>query len=240
MFVAGLPGMGKSLVVQRLARVAAARGRATHLVRWDAARLAFERPEILERYPEVEGVTHIVIRRAVGAWVRGAVLDWHRRAGPAALLIGETPLVGERLAELARVRDDALEPLLASERTIFVLPVPSREVRRAVEAARVREIAAPRIAADATSAPPHLVRWHWDDLLREAREHGIAAGAPGAPYDPALYEAAYRTLVADRHVATLRLDAVLDVRGSVHDVGAAGDLIPTPDEVARAIGASAG
>lgn len=233
--------MGKSLVMQRAAHVAAQRGRPVHLLRWDVARLAFDTPANLARYPEVGGVTHLAIRRAAGVWVRDAVLRWHRDHPSAdALLLGETPLVGERFAELARVRADALEPLLASDRTAFVLPVPSREVRRAIEGARGRDIASPRHSGDAASAPPHLVRWHWDDLLREARERGVDAAAPGAPYDPALYVAAYRTLLPERHVAELPMTALLQVRGSVHAIRAAGELAPTAEEVERSLAAVSG
>lgn len=225
-------------MLQRAARIAAERGRRVHVVRWDVARLAFERPEILARYPEVGGVTHPTIRRAVGVWVRPAVQRWHEAADEGGLLLGETPLVGERLAELARRRDDGVEPLLASERTVFIVPVPSGEVRRAVTSARERDMAAPQHVRDAASAPPHLVRWHWDDLLREAGERGVSGAVPGAGYDARLYAAAYRTLLRDRHDAILPMDAVLDVRGSVHDVASAGELVPAPEEVAAALAAA--
>ncbi|PWU23936.1 MAG: hypothetical protein C5B48_07755, partial [Candidatus Rokuibacteriota bacterium] len=41
-FFAGLPGTGKSLLVQQLAHVAGAAGRRIHLLQWDVARPVFE------------------------------------------------------------------------------------------------------------------------------------------------------------------------------------------------------
>ena len=41
-FVAGLPGTGKSLVIHQLAHLAADAGRAVHLLQWDVARPVFE------------------------------------------------------------------------------------------------------------------------------------------------------------------------------------------------------
>ena len=133
-FVAGLPASGKSLLVREIARVAVERGRVVSLLQWDVARLPFDTPGILARYPEIGGVTHSAIRIAVGRWARGAVLRWHRaHSDPRHLLVGETPLVGGRLMELARPYEDEAEHLLAGDGTWFVLPVPSRAVRRAIE-----------------------------------------------------------------------------------------------------------
>ena len=74
--VEGLPGVGKSLYIRELALAAHAAGRAVHLLQWDVARPAFELPGIIARYPERDGVTHAVIRKAVGQWAREAVVQW--------------------------------------------------------------------------------------------------------------------------------------------------------------------
>ena len=55
-FFAGLPGVGKSLFIRELARVAHAMGRTVHLLQWDVARPAFLSPAILARYPERDGI----------------------------------------------------------------------------------------------------------------------------------------------------------------------------------------
>src|SRR5260370_28918337 len=41
-FVAGMPGTGKSLVIHQLAHLAAAAGRVVHLLQWDVVRPVFE------------------------------------------------------------------------------------------------------------------------------------------------------------------------------------------------------
>jgi len=90
-FVAGLPGTGKSLIVHQLAHLAAGAGRIVHLLQWDVARPVFEASEAGRRYPIVDGVTHAMIRRAVGLWSRRAIAEWQRRCeGVEHLLIGET------------------------------------------------------------------------------------------------------------------------------------------------------
>ena len=62
----------------------------------------------------MDGVTHAAIRKAVGLWAREGVRRWDQ-AHPEDrhLLIGETPLIGNRLIELAQRREDGVEPLLA-------------------------------------------------------------------------------------------------------------------------------
>lgn len=138
-FVAGLPGTGKSLLIHQLAHVAGAAGRVIHLLQWDVARPVFEASDAGRRYPMVDGVTHPIVRKAVGLWSRRALAGWQRRhPGAEHLLIGETPFVGHRLIELARCADDAAEPVLSAATCRFVIAVPSVEVRRFVEAERDR------------------------------------------------------------------------------------------------------
>ena len=97
-FFAGLPGTGKSLLIRELAHLAHARGRAIHLLQWDVARPVFEAGEAGRRYPQVGGVTHGVIRMAVGRWARTAVVGWHaRHPGPDALLNAALVLTRRRL-----------------------------------------------------------------------------------------------------------------------------------------------
>jgi enamine deaminase RidA (YjgF/YER057c/UK114 family) len=235
-FVAGLPGVGKSLVAQQLALIAVEQGREVHLLQWDVARLAFDRPEILARYPEVDGVTHAVIRAAVGVWARRAVGEWHRtHPDPRHLLLGETPLVGDRLSELTRPLDDDVEPLLASARTLFLIPAPTRALRDHLERARSRDMAAPRHERDGASAPPHLVRAEWDELACVAGRLGIEGGA-GDGYDERVYTEAYRRILRHRHATVVPLTSPLPVKGSAHAVPpAVRELVPSADEVARAM-----
>lgn len=236
-FFAGLPGAGKSLLVQQLARLAHTAGRRVHLVQWDVARAAFETPELLARYPEVEGVTHAAIRKAVGLWARGAVLRWHEaHPDPAHLLIGETPLVGNRLVELAQVHDDAAEALLASPATLFAVPVPSVGVRARIEAARERTSAAPAHGREAADASPNVLRALWAEVAALGARLDGAATPAGADYDPVAYARVYAHALRHRHYAVLAVDELLPAAGSVYDLGvAAGELVPTPEEVAAAM-----
>jgi len=237
---AGLPGVGKSLLLQQLARMARAHGRHVHLLQWDVARGGFETPDILARYPEVNGFTHAGIKRAAGLWARAAVLQWHR-AHPSAddLLLGETPLVGGRLIELAEAAEDDAEALLSGPDTRFVLPVPSREVRAVIEGARERSMASPSHDRERADAPPNVLRQLWQDVYREGFEAGLVpAPPPGGevPYDPAAYRAVYSSWLRARRLTVIDIDRILPSGGSVYDVGTiAGEIVPAPDDVERII-----
>jgi hypothetical protein len=245
-FFAGLPGVGKSLLLQQLTLVADAAGRRVHLLQWDVARGPFETPQILARYPERHGVTHAVIRKAAGLWARGAVGAWHRdHADPRHLLIGEVPLIGNRLIELAQRQDDGVEALLAGEQTVFVIPVPSREVRQVIEAARQREMARPLHERERANAVPSLVQALWEELASVARELGIlrsptpaSTEGPGGSeipgFDPDVYAGVYQRLLRHRQTARLDVSTALPVQASVYDaLGRVQELVPTPDEVDR-------
>src|SRR5207244_1163521 len=80
-----------------------------------------------------------------------------RHPGPEHLLIGETPFVGNRFVELARRAEDRAEALLASGSCRFVIAVPSRDVRRFIEAERERRSAHPRHPRRRAAAPLHVV-----------------------------------------------------------------------------------
>ena len=226
-FFAGLPGTGKSLLIHQLAHLAHARGRRIHLLQWDLARPPFEASEAGQAYPLEEGVTHPLIRLAVGRWARAAVARWHAaHPGFDHLLIGETPFIGHRLVELARPADDEAEPALAGAWTRFVVPVPSRALRQHLEAERLRRASDPQHPREREDAPPGVLRGLWRQL----------AGAD-VPYDPAIYQRVYERLLARRHVVVLPLSVRLPTTGmSVYDfaVGTT-ELLPADDEIASAI-----
>lgn len=246
-FFAGLPGVGKSLLLQQIALLAGEAGRTVSLLQWDVARGPFETPAILARYPEVAGVTHAAIRKAAGLWARGAVEGWRRdHPDRSHMLIGEVPLIGNRLIELVQRRDDAVESLLAGEDTLFLIPVPSREVRRAIEAARVRDMAAPQHERERANAVPSLVDALWQDVVAVARALDLIPAAPahlpspsqgggaggGGAFDPDLYAAVYQRLLRHRHAERLDITTVLPVQASVYDaLDAAHDLLPGPEAV---------
>jgi len=234
---AGLPGVGKTLMLQQAALLSHAAGRPLHLLQWDIARQAFETPGILARYPEVEGTTHAAIRRAAGLWVRGAVANWAAaHAGDDALLLGEAPFVGNRLIELARCEADAAESFLAASTTLFIIPAPTLAVRRAIEAMREREIEQPRHARETANARPSVLTL----LMQELRAAGAALGVPGARseggYDPDVYTAIYARLLEHRHARALEIDECWPVVASPYDLAmGATELHPSAAEVAEAL-----
>jgi hypothetical protein len=234
-FVVGLPGTGKSLVVHQLVHVASAAGRAVHLLQWDVARPGFEASPAGRRYPLTDGVTHAVIRRAAGLWVRDALADWDARYhDPAHLLVGEAPFVGNRFVELARPIDDRAEALLTSPACRFVIATPSREVRSFLEAERERRARAPRHPREREDAPPHVLRDLWQSLA------ALAGGRAGdtTPYDPAVYARVYQDVLRHRNTEVVALDTVLPTEQlSVYDFAVTtGELVPTAKEAERFIG----
>ncbi len=233
-FFAGLPGTGKSLLAHQLVHVASAAGRQVHLLQWDVARPVFEASPAGRRYPLVDGVTHAVIRRAAGLWVRDALVEWSARyAEPEHLLVGETPFVGNRFVELARRIDDPAEALLASTSCRFVIATPSREVRSFLEARRERRAAEPLHPREREDAPPHVLRDLWQSLAAIA---GGSAPVP-SPYDPAVYAGVYERVLRHRNTELVALDVILPTeRLSVYDFAVSPrDLVPAATDAERFI-----
>lgn len=236
MFFAGLPGTGKSLLAHQLAHLALDAGRSVHLLQWDVARPAFEASPAGQRYPLIDGVTHAVIRKAAGLWVRRAIVDWsERHPGPEPLLIGETPFVGGRFIELARRLDDRAEPVLTSRSCRFAIAMPSREVRRVLEAERERRSAKPLHPREREDAPPQVLRDLWRELAAVARAIGVAVS--GDDYDPLAYRRVYETVLRHRNVDVVPLDVRLPTETlSVYDFALdPPNLVPTEDEARELI-----
>lgn len=227
-FMTGLPGVGKSLLVRQLAILAHQAGRRIHLLQWDSARRVFETPAIQERYPEIDGFSHPAVKKAVGLWARDKMVEWHESHPQAAdMLIAEAVFIGNRLSELIEPAADRAEPLLASDLLRFVLPVPTREVRALIEEARGRTTRAPRHPLEQLDARPNVVRALWDEVYREA------TGKGPAPYDPEIYTGVFLKWLAARHVEVIPIDQPLDGSVSAYDRGVpVADLVASPDEVA--------
>ena len=235
-FFAGLPGTGKSLLIHQLAHLAHGRGRSIHLLQWDVARPVFEGSRAGRRHPQVHGVTHGIIRLAVGRWARDAIARWHAsHSGLDHVLIGETPFIGHRLISLARPADDAAEAVLAADSARFVIPVPSRELRAHLEVERERRAREPRHAREREDAPPAVLRALWRELFDVAVALGIAdsAGPRGeVPYDPEIYRCVYERLLVHRHALALPIGTVLPASElSAYDFKiATSDVLPTEEE----------
>lgn len=239
-FFAGLPGTGKSLLIHQLAHLAAAAERQVHLLQWDVVRPVFEAHPAAHPYPVQNGVTHGVIRKAIGLWVRQEVNRWHRdHPGFDHLLIGETPFIGNRFIELAQLSDDDAEMLLDSATCKFVIPVPYPQVRRFIEAERVRRSDNPTHAREVEDAPPQVLHQLWLELTQTATFLGIADALTqtDAAYDPLLYQRVYEALLRHRHTLVMPIDTILpSLQLSVYDFSIPHtELAPIPWEVEKSI-----
>lgn len=236
-FVTGIPGVGKSLLIQQMALIASEAGREVHLLRYNFARQPFETEVNITKYPEIDGVTDPAIRKAVGLWARGAVQKWHE-AHPQAhhLFIGELPIIGSRLVELVEPADDAAEPLLNSERTLFVVPVPSWKVRDVIETTRGRTVADPQNEQEKLDAPPNVLQKMWQTVNSLAREIGLTKTGSNTPYNPYIYGGVFEALLQHRPYKLLLIDQVLRPSRSVYDLDVlAGILQPTAEEANETI-----
>ncbi|MCB8942879.1 MAG: hypothetical protein H6658_03780 [Ardenticatenaceae bacterium] len=237
-FVTGLPGVGKSLLIQQLALIARQADRQVHLLQYNVAREPFEREPYASKYPEVEGVTDPAIRKAVGLWARTAVHHWHTTHPHAAnLLIGELPLIGNRFIELAESHDDAVEDVLASEQAEFVVPVPSWEVRAVIEERRARTIADPQHEREKLDAPPNVLQALWQQVNSLARDIRLTKANPKTAYNPYIYGGVYQALLQHRHHKLLLIDQVLRPQQSVYELDMPiNRLKASPAEVAHFMG----
>ena len=235
-FLVGLPGTGKSLLLKQLALLAQQADRTVHMLQYDAARLPFETAEILAKYPEIDGFTHAAIRKATGLWCRFGVTQWASQFPEAEhLLLGELPLIGNRLIELTQPHEDEAEALLADESARFVLPVPSTEVRAVIEAARRQTSAAPQHDLEKQDAQPNVVQSLWEEVVAVGQRLGLCENGrspQGMPYDPQIYTAVYQHLLTHRHHHILPVDTVLKPGGSAYGLTIPGtQLAATPPEV---------
>ena len=233
-FIAGLSGVGKSLYIQQLANMADKAGRVVHLLQWDVTREAFQTPDIMRKYPEVDGVTHAAIRKAVGLWARAGVMRWHKEySAEEHILIGELPLVGNRLVELVQIMDDEVESILASDNTHFLVPVPSVELRQHILSRRSNSISEPRHEREALDAPPVIVNLNWQQVRDMAGTLGLCdPGKTDTEYDPEIYSRAYAYLLQHRHFNCLPVDEIFPVVSSVYELGVVKtELSASPSEV---------
>ena len=233
-FLAGLPGVGKSLYVRELARTAHAMGRSVHSLQWDVARPAFISPAIATRYPDADGIAHPMVRKGVGQWVRQAVLRWSRAcAEHSGLLIGEVPLIGHRLVELVQIHADEAEPLLAGPQALFATPVPSATVRAAIERARQRTLSHPANPRESEDAPVNVVQQSWAEIRALAAGLGLAEAntLKDPPFDPDAYAGVYRHLLRQRNRVTLRVEVEIGQNASVYDHAVqVTDIVPSHAE----------
>lgn len=239
-FLTGLPGVGKSLLLNQLAHLAHFSGHQVYLLQWDILRDAFMTDRIASLFPDTDGITHSVIRRAAGLWVRQAVAQWHQKhLGEKSILIGEAPLIGNRLLELVLPRNDAAESILLEKSTRFVLPIPSRRIRRLMETARQTSIKNPRNSRELNDAAPEVLKALWRELIRAAMALNIQTPPRGSDedYDPRIYESVYLQVLKHRRYEITRLNITLSTPSrSVYTFNIpVKELIPNASEVSHSI-----
>lgn len=237
-FVAGLPSAGKSFLLQQLTIMAGVAGRTVHSMQWDDARRSFETEEALARFPEVDNLTHPAIRKAVGYWVRSAIVKWDQAyPDPAHILIVELPVMGGRFVELMRPEEDEAETLLTSDQLVFFTPVPSVEVRAAIEGVRQETITNPRHELEAKDAPLYIVQAEWQSVRQLYNQHhGLAADAErDTIYDPDIYKDVFRRLLRFRQSVILDIDQLYETTGSAYERPVPVQVISVdPDDVVKA------
>jgi hypothetical protein len=243
-FFTGLPASGKSFFLREVISIAGNVGRRVHLIRWDAGLSSFQTDKILARYPDVADGSHPIIRKAAGLWGRQAVARWlDMHSDHSDVLIGEVPIVGNRFSELVNVLPDAVEASLASPATAFVYPVPTKDMRRKLEAIRRQTFANPKHPDEAKDAPPTTMNLAWKLTCTKSIELGLVQAREGqgtAAYDPALYRRFFDHLLEHRNAQALDVDMFYARSGSAHDIqGGISEIFATPREVADAIAAIA-
>ncbi len=220
LFFVGLPGTGKSLLLQQAACLALEAGREVHLLQWDVVRAPFDSAENLAKYPERDGETDPFIRKAVGIWARAAIERWVvANETDESILLGELPLLGNRLIEVVQKRTDSAENFLASTDCHFLIPVPSREIRDAIEAARAKTIANPRNQNETKDAPPNIVEAHWREMIEMIDLYSLGErDSADYSYNPILYADAYSYLLRHRNYTKIAITELLKPVGSVYDI----------------------
>ena len=226
---AGLPGTGKSLFTSSAAAVAAEASRQVTLLQWDVARASFVNDAIEVRYPEVGGITHSTIRLAVNYWARVAVARWQAASARDDLLIIEAPLIGGRLSSLTKPELDEAEAVLSSTRCLFVLPVPSREVKVALRAKRQASHAADG-GASPDDAAVNVLDAHVAEINAAADALGL--GHEGNDYDAELCAAVYLNAMRHREALRLNIDRLYNTASAGEEHGS--HLSPLPEEVEAA------
>jgi hypothetical protein len=236
-FFAGLPGVGKSLLIRELAQMAHSLGRRVHLLQWDVARQGFLSNAMLAKYPDAAGVTHFVVRKSMGIWSRKAVFKWSvANPGTTDLLITEAPLIGNRFVELAVPGDDKAESILIAENSCFIIPVPTRKVRIAIKAARVESTRNPRHPRERGDAQPNVMDAVWAELSDAATRLGLGSRSHKI-YNPDTYKEVYLAVLKYRKCVVLPIDIVIATgNSSVYTLQIPfHDVLPTITEAKESI-----
>jgi hypothetical protein len=120
-----------------------------------------------------------------------------------------------------------------------VVPVPTPQVRRHIEAERRRRVSAPLHTQEREDAPPHVLQALWQELVRIAPSLGVTVQETmdQPPYDPVVYQGVYQALLKHRQVDVLCCETLLPTTTfSVYDFASQPHrLAPTAEAVQRFI-----
>lgn len=207
----GLPGVGKSLYVNSCMHILRGRGLKTSLIQWDVARKAFEIDYVMSRYPMSDGMVHNGLKIMAGLWLLDYINNWNSTKADDEVLLIEAPLIGHRFAELVHhQKDREMEKLLSSSGTIFIVPIPTRAVRKKIEEERRRQVS--EDAKDWSGAKPSVMLQLWKDTCEIANEFGMDIDlSEQPPYSDGIYEFVYSVILRHRNFEALIVDELFDL-----------------------------
>lgn len=216
----GLPGVGKSLYINEFFRLAQELNVPIDLIQWDVARKAFETDLITERFPMGDGLVHNGLKLIAGEWLIRFVKKWLiLNEDTDRILLVEAPLVGHRFIELVKpIPDTFLESFLSSDQTVVLMPVPTKEVRSAIEAARKEQV--DEDAKVWFGAKPSVMQMLWNMTCKIAIELGYDLEEKDHyEYDPEIYIWVFDKILKHRHFVPLNIDTLFDVpKGSEEEL----------------------
>jgi len=208
----GLPGVGKSLYINSFQAIAQEKGKDIDIIQWDVARKAFETEYISSHYPMGAGTVHNGLKLIAGAWLMDTVKQWidfHKKSDN--ILLIEAPLVGHRFIELAQKQmDEDLETILSSDLCQFIVPIPSKDVRAAIEAERTRQVS--EDAKVWSGAKPSVMLMLWKRTCEIANSFGKQIDlSDQPPYDPEIYNFVFSRILKHRRIVPFRINEIYKI-----------------------------
>lgn len=209
--VTGLPGVGKSLYLNILNALAQSQGKEVEVIQWDVARKAFETDYIQSIFPMGTATVHNGLKLVAGKWLIEVLVErLQNNQSDRKLLLVEAPLIGHRFVELVhRNTNSELETYLSSEKVKFVVPVPSRKLRKHIEIERSQQVS--ENAKVWSGAKPSVVLALWNHLCEIAVELQCHDNIENRQYDPELYACVYSEILKHRNFEILNIDDVFEI-----------------------------
>lgn len=208
----GLPGVGKSLYVNSVKTIISKAALPYDIIQWDVARKAFETEYISKYFPLGDGTVHNGLKIIAGQWLMLTLKAWlQENSNTNKKLIIEAPFVGHRFVELAHVdREYDLEDFLSSNAIQFVVPIPTKELRKKIEEERARQVK--EDARVWSGAKPSVMLMLWKMTCEIANEMGKSIDVSGQPeYDHEVYKFVYGEILKHRHFIPLIVDEIFEM-----------------------------